>query len=392
MWFKTLADSLEQLEAVDRRLRKTGDLGLVAERLASAGQRPVLRVQAVYRAMLRTAQVTGAGAVDRKVRLLAALLRRATATEAKYFVRILQGRLRLDVGDQTILVATAVAVLGDARRKAVVEHAYNVRSDLGGVARLALSGGERAPAEAEGHGGPGDRRVSDRARQAGSPGHRVAARSSVRSGARSLPHGGQDRIGTFGATMAGAPPPAATSGCPLATAAGGLTGRAGCLDGADVRHRGAGRRGDTLALSHLRSVGRCPRIRPSVSPDAEWSTDRQGARGCHHRARDPRARGIAAQGCRVGPRSARLPPQARAADEAHDAATAQKGKPVPLTRRGTGVQRAPSSGTIDSPEPRSRRPDHTTPQRTLPAVPTGGASRGPEREPGAAPGEGAWPP
>jgi len=130
--------------AVDRRLRKAGDLGLVAERLAPVGQRPALRIHAVYRAMLRTAQVTGAGSVDRKVMLLAALLRRATATEAKYFVRILQGRLRLGVGDQTILVATAVAALGDAGKRAVVEHAYNVRSDLGGVARLALSGGERA--------------------------------------------------------------------------------------------------------------------------------------------------------------------------------------------------------------------------------------------------------
>lgn len=131
-------------ETVTRRFRKAGDLGLVAERLAPAGRRTMLSVGVAYRAMLEAARAAGPGSIERKIGLLAALLRRVTATEAKYLVRVLQGRLRLGVGDQTILEATAVAALGDGRKKPLVEHAYNVRSDLGGVVRLAFVGGERA--------------------------------------------------------------------------------------------------------------------------------------------------------------------------------------------------------------------------------------------------------
>jgi DNA ligase-1 len=129
---------------VTRQFRKAGDLGLVAERLAPPGRRTALTVVQAYRAMLEAARAVGAGSVERKIGLLAALLRRATATEAKYLVRVLQGRLRLGVGDQTILEATAVGALGDGRKKPVVEHAYNVRSDLGAVARLAFTRGARA--------------------------------------------------------------------------------------------------------------------------------------------------------------------------------------------------------------------------------------------------------
>jgi DNA ligase 1 len=129
---------------VSGRFRKAGDLGLVAERLAPAGRHTVLTVAQAYRTMLEAAKPAGAGSIERKIGLLAALLRRATATEAKYLVRVLQGRLRLGVGDQTILEATAVGALGDGRKKPVVEHAYNVRSDLGAVVRLAFTGGERA--------------------------------------------------------------------------------------------------------------------------------------------------------------------------------------------------------------------------------------------------------
>jgi len=130
--------------AVTRHYRKAGDLGLVAERLAPAGSRTVLTVAQAYRAMLDAARATGPASIEHKIGLLAALLCRATSTEAKYLVRVLEGRLRLGVGDQTILEATAVGALGDGRKKPVVEHAYNARSDLGGMVRLAFTGVERA--------------------------------------------------------------------------------------------------------------------------------------------------------------------------------------------------------------------------------------------------------
>jgi DNA ligase-1 len=45
------------------------------------------------------------------------------------------------VGDQTILEAAALAALGDRKQKPLLEHAYNVRSDLGGVVQLAFAKG-----------------------------------------------------------------------------------------------------------------------------------------------------------------------------------------------------------------------------------------------------------
>jgi DNA ligase 1 len=130
--------------AVLRRFRQLGDLGLVAEALATVGPRRGISVGAAYEALLAIARVHGAKSVERKTSLLVRLLRRVSAAEAKYLVRIIQGRLRLGVGEQTILEAAAAGALGDRGKKAVIEHAYNVRSDLGAVVRVAYSGGARA--------------------------------------------------------------------------------------------------------------------------------------------------------------------------------------------------------------------------------------------------------
>jgi DNA ligase-1 len=130
--------------AVARRYRRAGDLGLVAEQLAGAPAGRRLTVRSAYEVLRHVAGTSGTGAVERKLRLCTALLRRATPLEARYLVRIIQGRLRLGIGDATLLEATASAALHDGRQKGLVERAYNVRADLGGVVRVAFRGG--APA------------------------------------------------------------------------------------------------------------------------------------------------------------------------------------------------------------------------------------------------------
>jgi DNA ligase 1 len=130
--------------AVSRRYRVAGDLGLVAEQLAAAPHGRRLTVRRAYEALMGIAGTSGAGAVERKLRLVVALLGHAAPLEARYLVRIIQGRLRLGVGDATIVEATASAALRDRRKKSLVERAYNVRADLGGVVCLAFRGG--APA------------------------------------------------------------------------------------------------------------------------------------------------------------------------------------------------------------------------------------------------------
>jgi DNA ligase-1 len=128
---------------VGRELRKAGDLGLVAGSLAPAKAHGSLTIRQAYLALLKVSRATGAGSIEGRVRLFTSLLRRATPREARYLVRIAQGRLRLGIGDATILEAAALGALGDRAKKRRIEQAYNVRSDLGGVIRLAFSRGER---------------------------------------------------------------------------------------------------------------------------------------------------------------------------------------------------------------------------------------------------------
>jgi len=141
---RILAAVYDETEAViARRFRQSGDLGLVAESLAGRAPPARLTLRQAYDGLLAVARAGGPGSVERKARLMAVLLRRAAPAEARYLVRIVQGRLRLGVGDATVAEATALGALGDCARKDDVEHAYNVRSDLGSVVHLAFTRGAR---------------------------------------------------------------------------------------------------------------------------------------------------------------------------------------------------------------------------------------------------------
>ena len=142
---RVIARAYEVSEAeVTRRSKRMGDLGLVAEALATATRRTRLTVQRAYAALVAVAGASGAGAVERKLRLLVTLVKQTAPLEGRYVVRIVQGRLRLGVGDATVIEAVAAGALDDRRKKSIVEHAYNVRSDLGGVVHLAYTRGEAA--------------------------------------------------------------------------------------------------------------------------------------------------------------------------------------------------------------------------------------------------------
>ena len=129
--------------AVTRRLGRLGDLGLVAAALAPEARGPPITLKQAYEALVAVARTSGTGSVERKTRRLAELLKRANLLEARFLVRIAQGRLRLGVGDQTILEAAALGALGDRRHKPLLEHAYNRRADLAGVVCLAYNQGGR---------------------------------------------------------------------------------------------------------------------------------------------------------------------------------------------------------------------------------------------------------
>ncbi len=131
---------------VEKLYKELGDLGLVAEKLASNKKQMTLfseplTLERVYNNFYRIATASGQGVVDKKVRLLADLLKDASPLEARYIVRIPIGRLRLGIGDATILEALAVAKLGDRVYREDLERAYNYVSDLGYVARVLFEKG-----------------------------------------------------------------------------------------------------------------------------------------------------------------------------------------------------------------------------------------------------------
>ena len=124
--------------------KKSGDLGTTAEALLEGRAGEGLTVVQVYEELLRIARTGGGGSVEKKLCNLADLLRAASSREAKYIARFVVGRLRLGVGDATVLEALALAKLGERKFKAELERAYNLCSDLGRVGQVASEGGRSA--------------------------------------------------------------------------------------------------------------------------------------------------------------------------------------------------------------------------------------------------------
>jgi DNA ligase 1 len=131
-------------EEVLAHYKHSGDLGTTAETLLKDHAGEGLAVAQVYEELLRIARTGGGGSVEKKLGNLAELLAAASPKEAKYIARFVVGRLRLGVGDATVLEALALAKLGDRKLKVDLERAYNLCSDLGRVGEAASEGGREA--------------------------------------------------------------------------------------------------------------------------------------------------------------------------------------------------------------------------------------------------------
>ncbi|MEK6693932.1 MAG: DNA ligase, partial [Nitrospirota bacterium] len=124
-------------EDVLAHFKKSGDLGTTAETLLAGRTGEGLTVKQVYGEFLAIARTSGEGSVEKKLFNLADLLATASPQEAKYIARFVMGRLRLGVGDATVLEALALAKLGGREFKPELERAYNLCSDLGRIGELA---------------------------------------------------------------------------------------------------------------------------------------------------------------------------------------------------------------------------------------------------------------
>jgi len=129
---------------VERHYKKSGDLGDTAEALLGKKKQTALFTSEmdllrVYEVMRRIAGSSGVGSQEQKIKRLAEMLNNASPLEARYIVRFVLGRLRLGVGDPTIIDALSVCKKGDKSLREPLERAYNVCSDLGYVAKTLYS-------------------------------------------------------------------------------------------------------------------------------------------------------------------------------------------------------------------------------------------------------------
>jgi DNA ligase 1 len=90
--------------------------------------------------------LSGSGSQTGKLARFAALLAELDAVAAKHLVRITTGKLRLGIGDPTVLDALSLAKAGDRSLRPVLEGAYNKTSDLGFIAATLWSSGIEAMA------------------------------------------------------------------------------------------------------------------------------------------------------------------------------------------------------------------------------------------------------
>lgn len=141
----------------EQMFKRLGDIGLVAQECrtnpppdgqvplpldAPTGDGPtIMEAHALLSAI---ADATGAGSQERKITLLNEIIGSLTPLSAKHVARILVGRLRVGVGDPTLLDALSQAKAGDKSLRPPLERAYNLSSDLGLVAELLYRDGIEA--------------------------------------------------------------------------------------------------------------------------------------------------------------------------------------------------------------------------------------------------------
>ncbi len=129
---------------IQKKLIETGDLGdagkvLYEEKGIKPSQK--LTVEEVYDTLKNIAETTGYGSTKKKMDLFVSLLKKASPLEVKFLLRTITERLRLGIGDNTIMDALAIAFTGKKENREIIERAYNITSDLGYVSSVLVDEG-----------------------------------------------------------------------------------------------------------------------------------------------------------------------------------------------------------------------------------------------------------
>lgn len=124
-------------EEVNKKFKQHGDLGKVAEELGIKLKikSSKLIVSEVHEQCFKITKASGNGSVEEKIALLANLLKCLDPLSARYVVRIPVGKLRLGFSDMTVLDALSWMLGKSKAARPEIEKAYNIRPDLGFIAK-----------------------------------------------------------------------------------------------------------------------------------------------------------------------------------------------------------------------------------------------------------------
>ena len=139
MMIRTLAEAYQKTPAdVLALFKKIGDIGSVAQELAKYKVHGTeYTVTDVYEKLLEIAKDSGAGSQDTKIGKMADLLQNLDPLSARFVSRIPVGRLRLGFSEKTVIDSLAKS---DKKIGTEIEAAYNIRPDIGYIARLVKEG------------------------------------------------------------------------------------------------------------------------------------------------------------------------------------------------------------------------------------------------------------
>ena len=134
------------IKRIEEEYRKEGDLGRAAavvleQKTQTTFLAEDITVERVYETLFKIAKLEGTRSQDMKMKYISSLLNDANPLEASYILKILLGTLRLGIAENTVMDALAIAFSGNKDNRRVLEHAYNVSSDLGKVAETIAAEG-----------------------------------------------------------------------------------------------------------------------------------------------------------------------------------------------------------------------------------------------------------
>ncbi|WKZ31458.1 MAG: hypothetical protein QY318_01695 [Candidatus Dojkabacteria bacterium] len=123
-----------------------GDAGLVAfqlsEKLDGSGKAEGYQVSDLYEQLWKIINTSGSGSIATKSNIAGEILVRLTPVEAKFFARIVSGKMRLGVSVKTFLDAISVALKGDKGMRERLDRCYGVDPDIGWLLYSMLTHGE----------------------------------------------------------------------------------------------------------------------------------------------------------------------------------------------------------------------------------------------------------